>query len=167
MEQVTAAEVLAASYESFVQTRSATLLRTAFLLTGSSADAEDLVQITLIKLFVAWPRATVATSPEAYARRVMLNAFISGRRPARFRREKLVRTPPEFVAAELDPSDRLTVWPLVLALPTRQRAVVVLRYYSGLTEAEIAEALGCAPGTVKSTASAALKHLRDQMGEPQ
>lgn len=155
-----------ASYEEFVRARSGALYRTAYGLTGNRADAEDLVQVTLVKVYVGWRRVRRARSMEAYARRVLVNAFVSGRRPARFTREKLVAAPPEGRVSGPDPVDRLALWPLVHDLPPRQRAVVVLRYVADLSEAEIADALGCAPGTVKSTASAALKTLRNRMEEP-
>lgn len=153
------------SFEEFVLARSASLYRTAYLMTGGRQDAEDLVQITLIKLYVGWSRVSRATSPEAYARRILVNAFVSGRRPARFTRERLVQTPPDLAVHDPDLDDRLALWPHVVGLPPRQRAVIVLRYYGGLSEGEIAHALRCAPGTVKSTASAALKSLRLLMGE--
>ncbi|MEI5673293.1 MULTISPECIES: SigE family RNA polymerase sigma factor [Nocardioides] len=153
------------SYEEFVAARSATLFRTAYLLTGSRADAEDLLQVALVKVYAAWRRVSRATSPEAYARRTLVNAFVSSRRPARFTRERLVHSPPDAAVHDPDPDDRLALWPLVSALPPRQRAVVVLRYYEGLSEREIAEELRIAPGTVKSTCSAALRSLRETMGE--
>ncbi len=158
----------AASYEEFVRARSGALYRTAYGLTGTRADAEDLLQVTLVKVYLSWGKVRRARSPEAYSRRVLVNAFLSGRRPGRFTREHLVAAPPEPRGAppEADPSEALTLWPLVRALPPRQRAVIVLRYVNDLSEAEIADALGCAPGTVKSTASAALATLRSRMGEP-
>jgi RNA polymerase sigma-70 factor (sigma-E family) len=160
-----ASDAAVTTYEEFVVARSAALYRTAYLLAGSRADAEDLLQTALIKVYVGWRKVSAARSPEAYARRVLVNAFMSGRRPARFTREQLVTNPPEDLSIDPDPHDRLTIWPHVSALPPRQRAVVVLRYYGGLSEAEIADALGCAPGTVKSTAAAALKTLRGVIGE--
>ena len=77
----------ATSYEEFVRARSTALYRSAYLLTGNRADAEDLVQVALVKLYVGWRKARRARSVEAYAHRVLVNAFISGRRPARFTRE--------------------------------------------------------------------------------
>ena len=156
------------SFESFVAARSAALYRTAFLLTGQGADAEDLLQVTLVKLYVAWRRASAADSTEAYARRILANAFVSSRRPRRLTAERLVEAPPDRPAPTVDldgVDDRLSVWAQVVALPPRQRAVVVLRYYEDLSEAEIAEALGCSRGTVKSTASAALRALRGRIEE--
>lgn len=153
------------TYEEFVVARSASLYRTAYLLTGQPADAEDLLQTALVKLYVGWRKVSAARSPEAYARQVLVNAFMSSRRPARFTRERLVTSLPEQGSVDVDPTDRLSLWPHIAALPPRQRAVLVLRYYESLSEAEIADALGCARGTVKSTASAALTTLRTRMGE--
>ena len=164
-EQSRAADDAEASYEAFVAARSASLYRTAFLLTGQDADAEDLLQVVLIKLYVAWGKARRARSVDAYARTVMTHAFISSRRPARFTRERVVEALPERQAGTAEPDTRLALWPQVVALPLRQRAVVVLRYYEDLSEAEIAEALGCSVGTVKSTAHAALRSLRGRLGE--
>lgn len=147
------------TFESFVAARSGALFRTAYLLTGNHPDAEDLLQVTLVKLYVAWGRARAAASTEAYARTVLANAFMSSRRPVRFTRERLVASPPEQPAPEAGAEDRISLWDQVVDLPPRQRAVVVLRYYEDLSEAEIAEALGCSRGTVKSTASAALRSL--------
>ncbi|WP_244930782.1 SigE family RNA polymerase sigma factor [Nocardioides sp. W7] len=155
----------AGSYEEFVAARSATLFRTAYLLTGNRPDAEDLLQVALVKVYAGWSRVSRAASPEAYARRTLVNAFLSSRRPARFTRERLVHTLPDAVTHDADPDDRLVLWPLVDALPPRQRAVVVLRYYEGLSEREIADELRIAPGTVKSTCAAALRSLRQTMGE--
>lgn len=152
-----------AQFDEYAAARASTLLRTAYLLTGQRADAEDLVQVTLVKLFLAWDKVARAGSPDAYARTVMVNAFVSGRRPARFTRERLVTSLPDTPVVDPGVDDRLTIWPHVVALPPRQRAVVVLRYWSGLSEAEIAETLGVARGTVKSTASAALATLRTRL----
>ncbi len=149
------------SYEEFVVARSATLFRTAYLLTGNRADAEDLLQVALVKVYAGWRRVARAASPEAYARKVLVNAFVSSRRPARITRERLVHSPPDAAVHDPDPDDRLALWPLVEALPPRQRAVVVLRYYEALSEREIADTLRVAPGTVKSTCAAALRSLRD------
>lgn len=153
-----------ASYEEFVRARSGALYRQAYRLTGTAADAEDLVQVALIKLYVAWSKAQRAPSVDAYAHRVLVNAFISGRRPARFTRERLVESLPEVGAAH-EHDERLTLWPLVRRLPPRQRAVMVLRYGDDLSEAEIADVLEMAPGTVKSTAAKALQKLRVLMDE--
>ena len=88
------------TFESFVAARSGALYRTAFLLTGQRSDAEDLLQVTLVKLYVAWSRARAAASTEAYARTVLAHAFVSSRRPRRFTRERLVESPPEHPAPQ-------------------------------------------------------------------
>ncbi|MEO9322442.1 sigma-70 family RNA polymerase sigma factor [Nocardioides sp. C4-1] len=149
-----------ASFEAFVEARSAALYRRAYVLTGHRADAEDLLQVALVDLHLAWRRASRAPSVEASAFAVLVDAFVSGRRPARFTRERLVSQLPAPDAVHRDVEDRLVLWPLVRRLPPRQRAVLVLRHLDGLGEAEVAEVLGVAPGTVSSTVSAALTSLR-------
>jgi RNA polymerase sigma-70 factor (sigma-E family) len=153
------------SYDEFVAARSAQLFRSAYLMTDNRTDAEDLLQTTLIKLYVGWRRAAGADSVEAYARRILVNTLISSRRPKRFTHERLLARPPDPVSTDADPEDRLAIWPHIVSLPARQRAVVVLRYYEELSEKEIAHALGCAAGTVKSTAAAALRTLKARMEE--
>lgn len=150
-----------ASYVEFVSARWASLLRLAYLLTGSEAAADDLLQTSLMRAYVSWSKVQRTGSPEAYVRKILVNGAISeGRRRSR-RPEVLGRVPetagPDRQAESLD---RAALWPLVDALPPRQRAVVVLRYYEDMSEAEIASVLGCAPGTVKSQASDALRRLR-------
>lgn len=151
-----------ASYVEFVTARWPALFRLAYLLAGSEHAAEDLLQTSLMKVFVGWEKVQRTESPEAYVRRIVVNSAISdGRR--RLRRPEVVA---DVLPERPDPDhgesvgERDELWPLVEALPPRQRAVVVLRYYEDLSEAQIADVLGCAPGTVKSQASAALKTLR-------
>lgn len=104
----------------------------------------------------------MAEAPHTYVRRILVNTFLSSRRPRARRLEVLAgQDAPEPVAAtEHGPEDRMLLWPHVRDLPPRQRAVVVLRYYEQLSEAEIAETLGCSRGNVKSTAHRALQNLR-------
>ena len=98
---------------------------------------------------------------EAYVRRMLANTLVSGRR-RKWNGEQPSDELPETAgdSVELPLLDRHLLWPLVCALPARQRAVIVLRYYEDLTEAQIADVLGCAPGTVKSQSSAAIGALR-------
>jgi RNA polymerase sigma-70 factor (sigma-E family) len=152
------------SYDEYVATRWTALYRTAYLLTGNHADAEDLAQTALVKAYLAWSKVSAASSPDAYVRRILTNAFLSGRRPLRVSREHLVDVTPEVAAAPPVAEDRLVLWPHVATLAPRQRAVIVLRYYEDLSEAQIAETLGCSPGTVKSTASDALRTLKRLIG---
>ena len=153
----------APTYEEYVGSRWTALDRTAYLLTASHADAEDLVQTALVKAYLSWAKVSAADSPDAYVRRILTNAFLSSRRPLRVTRERLVDAPPEVPTHAPDSDDRLLLWPHVRDLPPKQRAVVVLRYYEGLSEREIADVLGCSPGTVKSNASAALTSLRARL----
>lgn len=156
-----------AEFVEFVQTRSSALLRTACLLTaGDRQAAEDLVQTALAQAFVAWRRIREPAAREAYVRRTLTRAAIRRTRRLAWRAEVLVVEPPVGSIGDLsEPVDqRLTVWPMLRALPARQRAVLVLRYYEDLSEAQIADALRCSPGTVKSHASRALETLRSQLG---
>ena len=154
------------AYEEYVALRWSALFRTAYLMAGAHADAEDLVQTTLVKVYGAWGRVARAGSPDAYVRRMLVNTFVSGRRPMRVVRERVMEAVPE-PAGEGDTSseadERLTLWPHITSLPPKQRAVVVLRYYEDLSEQQIADALGCSTGTVKSNASLALRSLRERV----
>lgn len=153
------------------------LYRYAYLLTGHHADAEDLAQQTLLNAHRQWAKVVRADAPLAYLRRSLTNAFISSKRPQRARLELLSDAPPEPRRGQPPGDgavdDRLALWPHVDSLPPRQRAVIVLRYYEDLSEAEIASVLGCTRGTVKSTAHKALRALRaaiddspDRLPEP-
>ena len=153
-------------FRAFVAGRSVALLRTAYLMTGNRADAEDLLQTALAKTYLAWDRINDRDHPEHYVRRVMANARTSRWRRSRGHEEYAVESVPETAGrddfADLDLHDAL--WRAMRALPTKQRAVLVLRYYEQLSEAEIAEVLGCSAGTVKSQASRALVKLRANAG---
>jgi len=151
------------SFAEYVSARWAALLRTAHLLTGDSASAEDLVQTTLVKAYVAWQRITRADSVDAYIRKMLLNEYLSQQRKAG---RRAARGPLVALAdiAPTDPAeDRLDLWATVQTLPPRQRAVLVLRYYEDLTEAETAHLLGITTGTVKSQTHAALRTLRGRL----
>ncbi|WP_245993830.1 SigE family RNA polymerase sigma factor [Nocardioides immobilis] len=136
------------------------LFRQAVLLTGEAESARDLVQATLVKLYVAWPRID---TPGAYAQRTMVRTFLDGRRKER--REAELHRPIDPGRAEPDPAQALTVRQAIAALPPRMRAVVVLRYWEDLTVDQTAAALGCSSGNVKSTASRGLDRLRDLLGD--
>ena len=148
-------------FADFVRARWSSLYRLAYLLAASPTGAEDLLQTTLEKAYVSWHRIGQMEYPEAYVRRMLANTLVSSGRRA-WHRERPTGTLPEVAgdSAELPVLDRSLLWPLVCALPDRQRAVIVLRYYEDLSEAQIAEVLRCAPGTVKSQASAAIGALR-------
>jgi RNA polymerase sigma-70 factor (sigma-E family) len=139
------------------------LYRTAYAVAGDPHAAEDALQTAYAKAFASWRRVRGADHPEAYVRRVVVNEILGTRRRSWWRREVLA-PPPDAAdpgdTTDVEVVDRDAMWAAVLALPPRQRAVVVLRYYEDLSEAEIAEVLGCSRGTVKSQASAALANLR-------
>lgn len=150
-------------FSAFVRAHSTTLLRAAYLLTGDRSSAEDLVQETFLRLYPRWSRVQDADVPLAYVRRSLTNNFLNSRR--RGGREVLVADPPERGYSQ-DPagplSDRQLVRGLLAGLPAKQRAVLVLRFYSGLSDAEIAADLGCREGTVRSIVSRGLAALRTE-----
>ena len=147
-------------FAEFVGARWASLYRLAYLLAASPTGAEDLLQTTLEKAYVNWPRISAMEFPEAYVRRMLANTLVSSRRRAWIGEQPWDELPETAGAfAEVPVLDRSLIWPLVCALPDRQRAVIVLRYYEDLSEAQIADALGCAAGTVKSQSSAAIVAL--------
>jgi RNA polymerase sigma-70 factor (sigma-E family) len=139
------------------------LLRTAYLLTGDSGTAEDLVQTALAKMIPRWGRLREPTAAEAYMRRVMTTTYLKWRR-RRWHNEVPFDTLPDeahpdaFGAVDLRDSLRRAL----ATLTPRQRAIVVLRFYEDLSEERVADLLGCSVGTVKSTASRALAQLRSQ-----
>ncbi|SDH93532.1 RNA polymerase sigma-70 factor, sigma-E family [Sinosporangium album] len=148
-------------YEAFVAGAWPRLLRTAYLLTRDWATAEDLVQTALFKAWSAWGR--IGDEREAYVRKIMFNAHLSWWRRKRRTAEITTDVPPDRGQAadhsgEID--ERELVWKALGRLPPRQRAVVVLRFFEDLTEAQTADTLGCSVGTVKSQTSKALAKLR-------
>lgn len=145
-----------AGFEQFVAARRPALLRTAYLLTGSHADAEDLVQTALLRVVPRWPR--IAGDPEPYVRRVLARESVTRWRGRRWR-ERYVEQPPERADSPTT-SDRVVLRGALAQLSPRQRAVLVLRYYDDLTEAATADALGISVGTVKSHAREGLARLR-------
>ena len=144
-------------FTEFVVARHAALLRTAYLLTGHAQDAEDLVQTTLVKVVPQWRR--IADNPEPYVRRVLVNENVSRWRRRRWREHPTDSVPDE-LAHDPDVAQLVAVRAALVSLAPRQRAVLVLRYYEGLSELEIAATLGIAPGTVKSQARDGLARLR-------
>ncbi|MFD8600802.1 RNA polymerase subunit sigma-24 [Streptomyces sp. TSRI0445] len=154
-----------ASFSSYVRARGPVLLRTARSLTANPCDAEDLLQTALAKTYVAWERIEDHRALDGYVRRALLNT-----RTSQWRKRKV----DEFACEELperenlptpDPAEQQSLhdamWRAVLKLPDRQRAMVVLRYYEDLSEAQTAEVLGVSIGTVKSAVSRALGKLRE------
>ncbi|MBB6626222.1 SigE family RNA polymerase sigma factor [Nocardioides sp. KIGAM211] len=159
-----------AEFGEFVVARSAALHRAAYLMVGDVALAQDLVQEALTKTYVAWPRLRDKANAEAYTRKAITTTAISWFRRKGWNNEKATGALPEAGARRHDDhadgvAQSAWLWECLLRLPVRQRAAVVLRYYEDLTEAQTAEAMGCAVGTVKSQVSAALVKLREQLGD--
>jgi RNA polymerase sigma-70 factor (sigma-E family) len=147
-------------FHSFVLSRRPGLVRTATLLTGDGHLAEDLVQSTLTKLYLAWPSFRRADNPDGYLRRTLVNALTDERRRWWRRHERSMADPPDRVrvesGGELDDGLRAAL----RALPPKMRAAVVFRYFYDLDVADTADALGCSVGTVKSQTARALDRLR-------
>jgi RNA polymerase sigma-70 factor (sigma-E family) len=154
------------SFASYVRARHPVLLRTARSLTSNPSDAEDLLQTALTKTYVAWERIEDHRALDGYVRRALLNT-----RTSQWRKRKV----DEFSCDELPEPDPLpghtdtaerqalhdAMWRAIMKLPARQRAMVVLRYYEDLSEAQTAQVLGVSVGTVKSAVSRALGKLRE------
>ncbi|MFC4786952.1 SigE family RNA polymerase sigma factor [Nocardioides sp. MAHUQ-72] len=148
-------------FEEWCAAREPALQRLALLLTGDPHGAQDLVQTTLAKLYLAWDRLDDREHLDGYARRVLVNEHRSAwRRPWRRREVTTDRLPETAGPGPSYDGAHDAVWAFVATLPPRQRAVIVLRYYEDLTEPETAAVLGVSVGTVKSQASRAIAALR-------
>jgi RNA polymerase sigma-70 factor (sigma-E family) len=148
-------------FREFVAARRPALLRTASMMTGNPADAEDLVQSVLAKTYLAWDRIKDRAALDGYVRRTMVNTHISGwrrRRVEEYPTDEIPDRPAAEPPADTDQLDALRR--AIGRLPHRMQAVVLLRYYEDRSEAEIAAALGVSAGTVKSTVSRAMAKLR-------
>ncbi|GAA0499223.1 RNA polymerase sigma24 factor [Paractinoplanes deccanensis] len=151
-------------FREFVERQWAVLLRTAYLLTGDRGHAEDLVQAALEKTHRKWGRVSRMDSPVAYVRKAMVNTAVSWRRRRRVSEVPLLAGDAP-VGDPYGPLDqRREVIAALRSLPPRMRAVLVLRYFADLSEAETAAALGCSVGSVKSQASRGLDRLRAVLG---
>ena len=157
------------SFEDFVAGSSARLFTTAKLLTGGHrAEAEDLLQGAYERAYRHWSRICRRADPERYVRQILVNASVDRWRRLRRRPEApLAVTGADPAAADTEAAvaDRDLLLRGLAALPPRQRAVLVLRYYEDLSEAQTATMLGCSVGTVKSQAARALERLREITGE--
>ncbi|HEY6294850.1 MAG TPA: SigE family RNA polymerase sigma factor [Streptosporangiaceae bacterium] len=147
-------------FSAFALSRWPGLVRLAFGLTGDPWMAEDIAQTALARAYVAWWRVSRADDPDAYLRRILVNAS-----KGRFRKRRVTEQPGDLPEVAVEgPADLVGERAALLAalrqLPPRQRAVVVLRYWNDLSDAQIAAALGCSAGTVRSQLSRALAALR-------
>jgi len=149
--------------EAFVEQQGGALLRLAYVLTGDRHRAEDLAQTALVDVYRHWRKVSAARDPQAYARRVLVNAHLSAHR-RRWTRERPAPIDERDAGRVADPADavaeREALRSRLAALAPRARTVLVLRYWADLDDAAIAEAMGIAPATVRATAARALATLR-------
>lgn len=159
---------LHAQFDAAVRARGPALLRVAFQLTHHRADAEDVVQAALVRVFASVRRrGFVPDDLSAYLRRAVVNEFLRGRRRAAAG-EVVVDDVPEVWSpdAARDVAERDAVWIALGALPSRQRAALVLRHYEDLSDDDIATVLGCRRATVRSLCARGLDRLRPVLAEP-
>lgn len=150
-----------ADFREYVNARGRALLRSAYLLTGNLADAEDLVQSALAKTYQAWDRIEDRAAIDGYVRRAIINTHISWwrrRKVDEYPTDEIPDQPVADTSADSELRDMLKR--AIDRLPQRMRAAVVLRFFEDMTEAEVAEVLGISQGTVKSTVSRAVAKLR-------
>lgn len=159
-------------FDEFLREQLGPLTRYAGVLTADAHLAQDLTQDALVRAHARWGRIGRMDRPDLYVRRMITNGFLSWRRLLSVRSTRPVPDAGEYSRATTpDPAtllaDRDQVSALLATLPRRQRAVVVLRFYEGHNDAEIAAILGCAAGTVRSHLSRALAELRQQVRHDQ
>jgi RNA polymerase sigma-70 factor (sigma-E family) len=150
-------------FADYITTRLPSLRRLAFLLCQDWHRADDIAQAAAIKAYTRWPKAAQASNTDAYVNTILVREFLHERRSAWARRVRLTE-PPETATVPADQDNSLDLQAAVTALPPRQRAVLVLRFYCDLNTDQTAQALGCTPGTVKSQTAKALSSLRKAMG---
>ncbi|WP_329084100.1 SigE family RNA polymerase sigma factor [Sphaerisporangium sp. NBC_01403] len=151
-------------FGAFVAARATSLLRVAYLACGDETEAEDLLQTALERTYKNWERVACYDNPDAYVRRVIINAAINRARRRAILNIIPMHSPPETSVRASDPDLFHVLMDALRTLPPRQRAVIVLRYWEDLSETQTAEVLGCAVGTVKSQASKAMAKLRSALG---
>jgi RNA polymerase sigma-70 factor (sigma-E family) len=153
-------------FPDYVARRRPALLRAARAIAGDASSAEDLLQCALVRVLPHWSTIREPRAIDAYIRRAMRNQHASWyRQKWRSRERSFAQVPDLTSSSEGRPGNDAVLWPLVAALPPAQRSAVALRYYEGLSINEVAQALGCSPGTVKSNTSRALASLRLRIAE--
>jgi RNA polymerase sigma-70 factor (sigma-E family) len=153
-----------AEYTEYVAARLSSLRRLAAVLCDDWQRADDLVQAALVKLYVHWGQVRAASHTDAYARAVLVREFIHDRRSTWAKRVSLSGQVTDSPAVAADHDAALDLRAAVAALPARQRATLVLRFYCDLNVEQAAEVLGCSPGTVKSQTARALDAVRRALG---
>lgn len=152
-----------ADFDDWVAARGPALLRFAYVLTGNAADAEDVVQDALSRALSSWARICAADDPDAYVRRMVVNAHTSWWRKFRRRESPVAEVWLDGVPAAEGRDDRL--WQACRRLPEQQRTAVVLRFYEDMEYADIAALTGVREGSVRSRVSRGLAALRRELGE--
>ncbi|SCG52365.1 SigE family RNA polymerase sigma factor [Micromonospora coxensis] len=156
------------TFEEYVSSRGPALVRLARLLTGDEHRAEDLTQDVLARAYLHWRKIARADRPDVYVRRMLVNANTSWWRRRSSRELATAEFAERAGRGDLggEAADRDEMWRLIRALPDRQRAVLVLRYYEDLDDTTIAQILDCSPVTVRTHAMRALTHLRERFAAP-
>lgn len=149
-----------AEFTEFVAARMTALRRVAYLLCQDWHRADDLVQVAITKLYANWHRASVMDHTEAYLRTILVREYISERRSGWARKVSLDGGVPEWASPQPDRDAMLDMNAALTGLPPRQRATIVLRFYCDLTVDQVADVLGCTPGTVKSQTAKGLGAMR-------
>jgi RNA polymerase sigma-70 factor (sigma-E family) len=151
------------AFAEYFAARSGAMRGTAFLLCGDWHRAEDLVQTAFTKLYTHWHRVVRHEALDPYVRKVLIRTFIDDGRRGWWRRERPQETPVDHPAAQAGTDDRLMLMQALAAVPPRQRAVLVLRYWEDMSVEQTAAVLSCSTGTVKSQAARGLGALRTLM----
>ncbi|MFF3517952.1 SigE family RNA polymerase sigma factor [Streptomyces sp. NPDC004393] len=149
-----------AEFTEYVTARTPWLRKVAYLLSGDWHDADDLVQTTITKLYINWHRAAGVENVDGYVRTILVNTFLAEQRSLWGRRVVLGTANDEGPALNADLDTTLDLRAALAALPPRQRATVILRYYCDLSVEQAAQALDCSPGNVKSQTSRGIDALR-------
>ncbi len=152
-------------FDSWVAARGPSLLRLAYVLTGNQADAQDVVQDALSRALPRWSRISTVEDPDAYVRRMVVNAHISWWRKFRRRESPVDEVHDRAAPTSASFEDRDRIWQACLRLPPDQRTAIVLRFYEDLDYADIAALTGVREGSVRSRVSRAMTALRTELGE--
>ncbi|HEV2633892.1 MAG TPA: SigE family RNA polymerase sigma factor [Actinocrinis sp.] len=160
-----------ADFTEYVQSKTPWLRRVAFLLCRDWHRADDLVQSAFLRLYLNWDKASRAENFDGYVRTILVNLYLSEQKTPwwkaiTLRREQIDETTPDPAAPDPDPAESLDLLAALGAVPPRQRAAIVLRYYCDLSVEETADLLACSPGTVKSQTSRGLAALRTVLETP-
>ena len=151
-------------FTQYAESRIGSLRRVAFLLCQDWQRADDLVQVAITRLYVHWGRASAVEHTDAYVRTILVREFLAEQRSGWARRVSLDGSVPDLPGAVPDLAAALDVRAALAALPPRQRATVVLRFYCDLNVDQAAQVLGCSTGTVKSQTAKGLSALRRALG---